>query len=286
MTDPDHPPPTPYVLDSAARADLEFDRLRTIEQVYDPGTEEILTQVNLAPGSSCLEVGAGAGSITRRLATIAGESGRVVATDTDPQFLRNIAHSGVEVIEHDITTDPLPPGSWDLIHVRSVLEHLPDPESVLARLIPSLAPHGRLVAEAIDVGAETLAIAAAQAVDRKAATAFLEFATAVNRLMTLAGAHPELGNALPVILAAHGLEGITHKRRHPLVPGGKRGFYALTLARLAPSFQDHGLIDTTDGHLSSLFDDPSMLFPALPIGAAHGHAPAVGQRQQKQEEPI
>ncbi|MCX4679437.1 methyltransferase domain-containing protein [Streptomyces sp. NBC_01433] len=279
MTDPHHPQPTPYVLDSAARADLEFDRLRTIEQVYDPGTEELLTQVDPAPGWSCLEVGAGAGSIARRLASTAGESGRVVATDTDPRFLRNIAHPGVNVIEHDITTDPLPPGSWDLIHARSVLEHLPDPESVLARLIPSLAPHGQLFAEAIDVSTETLAIAAAQAPDRKTATAFLEFATAVHRLMTLAGAHPELGSNLPVILAAHGLESITHQRRHPLVPGGKRGFYALTLARLAPAFQDHGLLDTTDGHLSSLFDDPSVVFPALPIGAAHGHAPAVGRRQ-------
>ncbi|MEV7939240.1 methyltransferase domain-containing protein [Kitasatospora sp. NPDC088264] len=281
MTDPDRPQPAPYVLDSAARADLEFDRLRTIEQVYDPGTEEILTRVNPAPGWSCLEVGAGAGSIARLLASLAGETGRVVATDSDPRFLRNIAHPGVEVIEHDITAGPLPPGSWDLIHARSVLEHLPDPESVLARLIPSLAPHGQLFAEAIDVSRETLAIAAKHAPDRRAATAFLEFATAVHRLMTLAGAHPELGSTLPVLLAAQGLEGITHQRRHPLVSGGKRGFYALTLARLAPSFQDHGLLDTADRRLSSLFDDPSMVFPALPIGAAHGHTPAVGRRQRR-----
>ncbi|MFD4535480.1 class I SAM-dependent methyltransferase [Kitasatospora sp. NPDC058397] len=279
MTDPNRPQPTPYVLDSAARADLEFDRLRTIEQVYDPGTEEILTRVNPAPGWSCLEVGAGAGSIARLLASIAGETGRVVATDTDPRFLSTITHPGVEVIEHDITADALPSGSWDLIHARSVLEHLPDPESVLARLIPSLAPHGRLFAEAIDTSAEALAVAAAQTPDRKAATAFLEFATAVHQLMTLAGAHPELGSTLPVILAAHGLEGITHQRRHPFVPGGKRGFYALSLARLAPSFQDHGLLDTADGRLFSLFDDPSMVFPALPIGAAHGHTPATGRRQ-------
>jgi SAM-dependent methyltransferase len=274
MPNQDQQQSDPYILKSATRADLELARLRSIEEIYDPGTRKLLGSLGMAGGWSCLEVGAGAGSIARTMAEAVGCAGKVIATEIDRTLLADLAHPGVRVIEHDITRDHLPTESWDLIHVRSVLEHLPSPTAAVSQLVSSLVRGGRLLVEAIDVSDESLDRAAQQAPNSKAATAFLQFSRAVNQLMVLTGADPELGTRLADILTEHGLERVEHERRHPLVPGGSRGFYALTYARLAPAFRKHGLISTADDHLTSTFDDRSATFPAVPIVAAFGYAPA------------
>jgi trans-aconitate methyltransferase len=51
---------------------------------------------------------------------------------------------------HNIVTDPLPEASFDLIHARLVLVHLPEREKVLARLMAALKPGGWLVDEEFD----------------------------------------------------------------------------------------------------------------------------------------
>ncbi len=62
-------------------------RLQMLEAVYDPLTLRHLEMVGVGPGWRCLEVGAGAGSITRALAERVGPQGRVAAVDLDPRFL-------------------------------------------------------------------------------------------------------------------------------------------------------------------------------------------------------
>jgi hypothetical protein len=59
----------------------ERDRLRALERWFDPPTWAALEAVGLAPGARCWEVGAGAGSIARRLAAAVGPAGEVIATD-------------------------------------------------------------------------------------------------------------------------------------------------------------------------------------------------------------
>lgn len=51
---------------------------------------------------------------------------------------------------HDIVKDPLPAHSFDLIHARLVLAHLPARDQVLPRLVASLRPGGWLVVEDFD----------------------------------------------------------------------------------------------------------------------------------------
>src|SRR4029078_2070603 len=55
-----------------------------------------------------------------------------------------------EIRQHDITTEPVPDGPWDLIHARLVLLHLPEREEVLRHLVAALAPGGALVLEEWD----------------------------------------------------------------------------------------------------------------------------------------
>lgn len=56
----------------ASEWDREELRLKTLEEHCDPGTIGLLMTLGVQPGSRCLEVGAGAGSIARWLSTAVG----------------------------------------------------------------------------------------------------------------------------------------------------------------------------------------------------------------------
>ena len=114
-------------LHANAAFDDELGRLRLLEARYDPRTFARLSMFGPLAGTRCLEVGAGAGSVARWLAAQVGPSGQVVATDTNPRFLAGAHRTGVEVRRHDILTDPLEPGHYDLVHCRALLLHLTAP---------------------------------------------------------------------------------------------------------------------------------------------------------------
>jgi hypothetical protein len=62
------------------------------------------------------------GSIARWLADRVGPSGEVVATDISTRHLGGLDLPNVEIREHDILTDRLPYGYFDLIHARLLVE--------------------------------------------------------------------------------------------------------------------------------------------------------------------
>jgi SAM-dependent methyltransferase len=104
----------------------------------------------LAPGWRCWDVGAGGGSIARRLSEEVGAAGRVLATDLETQFLETLNLENLEVRRHDITGDPLPDGLFDIVHARMILIHLPEWPDVVGRLAAAVAPGGWLVCEEFD----------------------------------------------------------------------------------------------------------------------------------------
>lgn len=63
-------------LDTHADAGRERRRLRNLEAWQDPATARRLHAIGVGPGWRCLDVGAGGGSIARRLADQVGRSGR------------------------------------------------------------------------------------------------------------------------------------------------------------------------------------------------------------------
>jgi 2-polyprenyl-3-methyl-5-hydroxy-6-metoxy-1,4-benzoquinol methylase len=130
----------PYMLDQAGDSS-ESDRLELLQRYYDSWTTRKLDQLGVAPGWRCYDVGAGAGSIARWLADRVRPTGSVLAVDLDVALLKPFASATIDVRRHDICSDELPSGA-DLVHARLLLEHLPDPESVLHRLIRALRPGG------------------------------------------------------------------------------------------------------------------------------------------------
>src|SRR5215469_7829387 len=134
MSDAGAPAAEPgYLLDNAqAQAQGRFAGL---EASFDTLTQRHLAARGLRPGWRCLEVGAGSGSVARSLASQAAPDGSVLATDIDTRWVDTGSLPNLEVIQHDIVTDPLPGGAFDLIH---------------ARLVAALKPGGWLVAEDFD----------------------------------------------------------------------------------------------------------------------------------------
>ena len=132
--------------------DDELTRLRLIEQFNDPSTFRQLDGIGVAEGWQCLEVGAGAGSVVRRLSQRVGPAGKVVAADIDLRFLGDISAQNVEVRLCDIVQDAIEPSSYDLVHARNLLMHLPDPKTALQRLYAAVRPGGWLMIEDVDNG--------------------------------------------------------------------------------------------------------------------------------------
>jgi SAM-dependent methyltransferase len=120
-------------------------RLRLMSGLLDPQSRRHLTSLGLAAGWSCLEFGAGNGTVSEWIAARVGPGGRVLCTDADTTFLDGLQASNLEVARLDVTVDPLPPGAFDLIFGRAVLHHIPTRDSVLVRLREALKVGGWLL---------------------------------------------------------------------------------------------------------------------------------------------
>lgn len=106
-------------------------------------------------GERILDLGCGTGQLTRRMAVAAGSSGHVVGIDRSPEQLDQARRLSIDAehIEYrvgDVTALELAEGEWgsfDLAHTRFLLEHLPDPLSVVRTMVRAVKPGGRIVIE-------------------------------------------------------------------------------------------------------------------------------------------
>lgn len=127
--------------------DIELARLRNLESLLDGHSRRLLDDVaGVEPGWRCLELGAGAGSITRWLAERVGPNGTVVAVDIEPRFLVDLPDN-VEVRALDAATADFGTGEYDLVHHRAVLAYVPQRDEVVSRLASALRPGGWLLGE-------------------------------------------------------------------------------------------------------------------------------------------
>jgi SAM-dependent methyltransferase len=141
-----------YLLDNQqAEAGRRFD---AFAELFDPSTFSRLSAIGLGPGWRVWEVGAGGRSVPTWLAGQVGAAGLVLATDIDTRWLAGTP--GVEVQRHDVGTDPVPDGGFDLIHARLLLVHVPNRDEALTRMVSALRPGGWLVVEEADPALQPL----------------------------------------------------------------------------------------------------------------------------------
>jgi SAM-dependent methyltransferase len=111
-----------------------------------------IESLDLEPGQTVADVGAGSGFFTERLSRAVGPKGRVFAVDIQPEMLERlrtrIERAGLANVTPVLATadDPrLPAGECDLILMVDVYHELSQPQRVLRQLKTALAPGGRLV---------------------------------------------------------------------------------------------------------------------------------------------
>ena len=123
-------------------------------------------------GASVLDVGCGGGLLSEALA---GEGARVTAIDLAPDLIRvaklHRLESGIQVDYHLSSVEALAaeqPASFDAITCMEMLEHVPDPGSVIAACASLLKPGGRLVLSTLNrtPAAFALAIVGAEYIAR------------------------------------------------------------------------------------------------------------------------
>jgi SAM-dependent methyltransferase len=221
-----------YLLDNATReAPIRFAALSAL---FDPGTIRHLQERGVGRGWHCLEVGGGGGSIASWLADRVGPTGRVLATDIDPRFLEPLTLPNLEVQRHNIATDALPEGTFDLVHARLVLMHLPEREQALTRMISALKPGGWLIDEEYD----SCSLLPNPAINP--GEILLETQIALNRLLDDGGVDRLFGRRLTARLLAHGLIGVTGEARAFM---WQRGSPGASLARATYELLRGALID-------------------------------------------
>ena len=121
-------------------------RLGLLASVFDPLSTTTLAGLGVGKQARCLEIGAGSGSIAQWLSRQAVE-GEVIATDLNTSLLEQLPEPNIVPLVHDVTKDPFPAGSFDVIHARFVLSHLPGRKKVLDRMVEWLRPGGFVMVE-------------------------------------------------------------------------------------------------------------------------------------------
>ena len=128
------------------------DWLERPERETEERPDTVLRLLNLKPGDTVADIGAGSGYFTRRLARAVGPRGRVFAVDIQLQMLTELTNrltrAGITNVSPILGADRdprLPPASIDLALLVDVYHELEYPFEMLVAISRSLKPGGRVV---------------------------------------------------------------------------------------------------------------------------------------------
>ena len=145
-----------YALGSDPRERL---RLQRQSDELRPYAVAILDRVGIGPGQAAIDVGCGPRGILDLLAERTSPGGRVVGLDIDPAnvamasgLVRERQLAGVEVIRADAKHTGLPADSFDLVHARTLLINIPEPETAVAEMVRLAKPGGWVAGQEPDAG--------------------------------------------------------------------------------------------------------------------------------------
>jgi ubiquinone/menaquinone biosynthesis C-methylase UbiE len=185
--------------------DAELVRLGLQHRLWSELTFACWSRCGIRPGSVVLDVGSGPGYTAFDLLPLVGPSGRVVAVDESERFIEYVraraVSLGVENLDtrvEDVQEMNVPPASVDVAYARWVLCFVPRPDAVVARVARALKPGGVFaVQDYIDWAALSLS---------PRSEAFLKVMPSVGKSWQMHGGDPQVGQKLPAMMAAAGLE--------------------------------------------------------------------------------
>lgn len=212
-------------------------RLDVLASLFDPWTRAHLDALGLSAGWRCWEVGAGGPNTVRWLAERVGPTGHVLATDLDPRWAAAAAGENVSVLAHDVAQAP-PEASWDLIHARLVLTHVPERERALRNLAGALRPGGWLVVE--DPDPDLLPVTCLDG-PKEACELANRLRASFRSMLAARGGSLAFGRRLPGLMGALGLADVGAEAYFPVVHPSLGLLDRLTYDQVGRALVDGGL---------------------------------------------
>ena len=248
------------------------DRHNYLGAMLDEVTLARLSGLGDLAGRRFLEFGAGGGSVARWMADQAGPTGRVLATDINPRHIK--PYPGMSVLRHDLTTEPVPDGPWDVIHGRLVLLHVPEREEILVRLSQALAPGGALVLEEWETTFRKLVLAAPDA--ESAALLELYHDVMIDRILPTKGNDSTWANRVHSAMFDAGLTDVDTTVTSRSWPGGTAGalLIAANIGQLREEFIEAGMTAAQLEEVCRLVTDPRIVVRGHFFYSTLGRRPA------------
>jgi SAM-dependent methyltransferase len=248
------------------------ERLDVLSAVTRPATLALLARAGVRAGQRCVDVGCGAGSVSRDLARLVGEGGSVLGIDFDADVVALAradadAEGLANVSFHVGDATSIVGGTYDVAYARFVLSHVPDPAAVVGAMVTALAPGGVAILEDTDFSG-AFCFPASEAFDR----AMELYGDAVRGR----GGDPDVGRALPAHVCAAGLADVDVCVSQPAaLRGPVKRVTLLTQQRIRASLLELGLargaaLDELEAELSAYLDDPTTFVSTPRIVQAWG----------------
>ena len=248
-----------YVIEGGAEG---RNRLRVLSNVFGPATRELLSQVGIRAGATCLDLGCGGGDVSRDLAQMVGPTGAVLGVDYDAEVLRaaqretiDAGLTNVSFADHDVTSWE-PEVQFDVVYARFIFSHLADPSAVMASLRRHMAPDGVMIVEDVDFRGHFA---------EPQCPALTRYTELYSQSVRNRGADPWIGPKLPGHLHQAGFEKIQVQLYHPVaLQGGIKDLTCTTLANIGVAVLQDKLttaeeFTATLGELTAFADDTSTL---------------------------
>jgi ubiquinone/menaquinone biosynthesis C-methylase UbiE len=131
------------------RDPAETARLQRQSEELLADSAALVSRVGLTAGQAAIDVGCGPSGIIELLSERVSPGGRVVGLDADPahvamarELARRDGLTNVTLVTGDARRTGLPPGSFDLVHARTLLVTVPKPAEVLAEMVRLARPGG------------------------------------------------------------------------------------------------------------------------------------------------
>jgi ubiquinone/menaquinone biosynthesis C-methylase UbiE len=263
-------PTKPYPFDN--RHEHALDQHRGLSAQLDGFTTARISQLLDLRGKRCLEVGAGAGSIALWLAEQVGPEGSVLATDLYPQHIPG--HDRLTVLRHDLVNEPAPPGEFDLIHARLVLNHLPERREILHRLVGALAPGGIILDEDWDATRTDIVVSAPTQESAELYRLYQE--TIGPKILATAGTDRGWARKVHALFLDEGLVNVdTHVNARNWTGGSDSAKLNISgLYQLRAQFLQHGITEAQLDELRELFEDPRLVVNGHLLFSTSGQRPA------------
>jgi SAM-dependent methyltransferase len=256
----------------------ETTRLRRQSEELRPQTAELLDRIGLRPGQRAIDLGCGPSGILDLLSAAVSPGGHVVGLDADPihtamasQYADELGLANVTVVTSDARHTGLPPDSFDLVHGRTLLVTIPEPEEVLAEMVRLAKPGGWVASQEADAG-YALCYPPLPAWDRMRGIFHAGF--------TRSGADLSIGRRLTELYRQAGLADIEVAVHAPAYPAGhsRRTVIPDLVRSLRPMILELGVCDERElaevdrAVRQHLADPRTLMMPHLLI-AAWGRKP-------------